>query len=367
MTVSDISAGANDRASSPPGPHRRGRVLLVCAPLFSYHQSIQAELEALGFDVTWWNDRVSDSSLHKLGLRLLPELVAGRSTAAFQQRLEQLDCRSVVRVLVVKGEGMSDDFIVSLKSRLPGIPLSLYFWDSVRNARRARRIAPLFDRVATFDPVDAIELGWLHRPLFARTVRTGSAPSDDSAQYDWSFIGTLHSDRYKVVDRLRRSEPGLRSYFFGFAPSRLVMAARYLADWRLWKAPRGSVSTKTMPASDVAAISHASRSVLDIEHPRQRGLTMRTIETLLSQRKLITTNRQVLASDLFHPSRVHVISRERPEIPRWFLDLPFEPIDEHLRAKYTLRRWILDLIGDVDATRTVSAIGTRRAETLPSA
>ena len=343
---------ASAATCSAPTIRRRARVLLICPPVFSYHLSIVSELEALGFDVTWWDDRGSESSLYKAGLRMLPETVARHSESRFQARLEQLDAKSVTRVLIVKGEGMSPDFIRSLRRALPDARMCLYFWDSVDNARRAKVIAPLFDTVATFDPVDASKLGWSYRPLFARADSIAPAMPGQPMEFDWCFIGTLHSDRYRVVQRLRRSDPQLRTFVFGFAPSRMLMAARHLSDWRLWTAPRRDISTRAMPAHEVTAILRVSRATLDVEHPRQRGLTMRTIEALLSERKLITTNQHVVDSDLFDPSRVHLISRTRPEVPRKFLDLPFKAISEDVRSRYALRRWIVDLIGDVSAAAT---------------
>jgi hypothetical protein len=346
------NGAARDRAvgASPA----RERVLLVCPPVFSYHLSIAAELKALGFDVTWWDDRGSTSSLYKAGLRLMPDTVAKQSQRSFQARLAQLEVEAVTRVLIVKGEGMSVDFLRLLRHRLPSATFSLYFWDSVDNARRAQVIAPLFDRVATFDPVDAASLGWTYRPLFARAESIVQPCIDEAAEYDWCFIGTIHSDRFRIVQRLRRANPDLRSFFFGFAPSRMLMAARHMSDWSLWKASRASISTRAMPADRVSAIARASRAMVDIEHPRQRGLTMRTIETLLSGRKLITTNQRVLDSDLFDPSRVQVISRESPQVPRMFLDTPFKPIEECVTSRYTLRRWISDLLGRPAAS--VSAV-----------
>ena len=105
---------------SAPNCAREG-VLLACPPVFSYHLSIRRELEALGFDVTWWNDRASDSSFYKVGLRLLPDAVAERSTPIFMRQLDSLDPSSITRVLIVKGEGMSTRFLESLRRRLPGM------------------------------------------------------------------------------------------------------------------------------------------------------------------------------------------------------------------------------------------------------
>ena len=74
-------------------------------------------------------------------------------------------------------------FIQMLRAAFPRARLSLYFWDSIENAPRARRIAPLFDQVATFDPVDAEKLGWIYRPLFARAITT-DVRSQEPMQYD---------------------------------------------------------------------------------------------------------------------------------------------------------------------------------------
>jgi len=194
--------------------------------------------------------------------------------------------------------------------------------------------------------VDAERLGWRLRPLFAREESLTDAGPPESCLYDWSFIGTLHSDRYRVVEKLRRSDPSRRTYVFGFAPSRLLMAVRLLSDWSLWRVSRRTISTRALSAAEVAQVCRSSRATLDIEHPRQRGLTMRTIETLLSGRKLITSNRHILESDLYHPSRVHVISREAPFVPASFFETTFEPLLPAVRAAYSLRRWITDLVGD---------------------
>ena len=331
-------------AQGSPGPAGpRAAALLACPPVFSYHEAIRSEFSRLGYAVTWWNDRGSESSFYKAGLRLLPGWFAARSTATFMDRLRRLDGTAIEHALIVKGEGMSVDFIRELRRALPRARLSLYFWDSVDNAPRARLIAPLFDSVATFDPVDAKSLGWNYRPLFAREESIAPPTDTEAPRYDWCFIGTLHSDRFRVIERMRKAHPTLRSYFYGYAPSRLLLAARHLADPELWKLPRESVSARMLPAHQVAKIARASRAMLDIEHPRQRGLTMRTIETLLSSRKLITTNRHILESDLYHPSRVHVISRLAPEVPQPFFEQPFEPIATEVRERYSLRRWLLDL------------------------
>jgi hypothetical protein len=323
-----------------------GHVLLVCPPGFSYHSSIKSELERLGFGVTWWNDRGDAKVAGKIVLRLMPRIGVWLLRSHFLALLRKLRSEPITHILVIKGEGLSRDVVQACKKQWATARLSLYLWDSVENVPNAGRIAPLFQTVASFDPVDARQLGWMYRPLFARDESLLSPDNEVHRLYDWCFIGTLHSDRYRVIDRLRRQEPLRRSFVFCYVPSRVLLFLRLLSNPKLWWAPPGTLSTTAMAPRAVASICHASHAMLDIEHPRQRGLTMRSIETLLSARKLITTNAHIRDSDLFHDSRAQVIEREAPRASSTFFSTEFQPIPNDVRARYTLAAWLRDLIGE---------------------
>lgn len=320
------------------------RALLICPPFFSYHLDIRNALEAEGYATTWWSDRASDTFLYKLAMRLMPRRIAALSTPHFLYKLGTVESGPVKYVLVVKGEALSKRAVDAMRKKWPSATFHLYIWDGSENARNAETIAPCFDSVATFDPEDATRFGWVHRPLFARSVRPAVVTQGFEKTYDWAFVGTLHSDRHRVIDRLRTQNPKLRGFVFGFVPGTLLLIARRLTDWTLWRAPRGSVGTKPMPATDMLAVMSHSRALVDIQHPLQRGLTMRTIETLLNGTKLITTNAHVFDSDLYDPSRVHVISRTHPYVPPQFLLSDFKPVSPETMARYELRGWVREVL-----------------------
>lgn len=329
----------------------KDHVLLVSPLTFSYHKAICASLEELGYGVTWWNERASDATWYKLALRLLPRATRSWSARHFRRLLQELPKNTITHVLVIKGEGLNRDVCLRMRDALGDVPMGFYLWDGVNNVKGVVDIVDCFDSAATFDPVDAAKFGWLHRPLFSR-FNAAVEPPATGQEFDWCFIGTLHSDRHRVVHRLRQAGgPNSRSFVLGFSPSRLMLGVRRLTDWTLWRAPAGSLSTKAMPAGEVNAIVARSKVVLDIEHPRQRGLTMRTIETLMAGHKLATTNQFIADSDLYHPSRVQIISRQEPAIPRKFLTQPFEPLSPALRSRYSCAGWALELVQQAETSR----------------
>lgn len=330
---------------------RRGHVLLVSPLTFSYHISISETLRTMGFEVTWWDERASSATWYKIALRLFPALTVRWSERSFLGRLSRLDSASISHVLVIKGEGLSKRVASKIRETLPKASMGLYLWDGVENMKGIFNILPAFDSVATFDPVDAKNHGWTYRPLFWRHISVARA-EPGLTLFDWCFIGTIHSDRHRVIHRLRLHDGQAgRSFVFAYFQSPLMLFMRRLGDWTLWFAPKGSLSTKSMSAADVAQKVACSDAVLDVEHPRQRGFTMRTIETLLAGKKLVTTNEHILNSDLYHPSRVHVISRLAPSIPAEFLKQPFKSVSEDLKSYYSCDGWAKELLALQDSAK----------------
>jgi len=305
----------------------------------------------MGYEVIWWDTRASNASWYKLALRLFPMMTVHWSERSFIKRLHQLDPSSVSHVLVIKGEGLSRGVVVRMRETLALASIGLYLWDSVENVIGVSKMLTAFDSVATFDPVDAKTFGWTYRPLFGHNISSKKVIAAP-IEFDWSFIGTIHSDRHHVIHRLRqRYGEQLKSFVLGYFQSPFLLFIRLLLDWTLWFARKGTLSTKPMSAADVAKVIECSKAVLDVEHPSQRGLTIRTIETLLSGKKLVTTNNHIFDSDLFDPSRVCVIDRTNPEIPVDFLSQPFLQIPESLKSYYSCERWLADLLSLQDIAK----------------
>lgn len=321
-----------------------GHVLLVSPLTFSYHISISECLGSMGYAVTWWDDRASSATWFKLALRLFPALTLQWSDRFFLKKLSQLDATLISHVLVIKGEGLSRRVVYKIREYLSSASMGLYLWDSSENVKSVSKILTAFDSVATFDPTDAKTFGWTYRPLFWRNISFGEGVPAQTL-FDWCFIGTIHSDRHSVIHRLRQGEgTHVRNFVFSYFQSPLILLIRSLIDWTIWVAPSGTLSTKSLPADVVAQKVASSKAVLDVEHPRQRGLTMRTIETLMAGKKLITTNKLILNSNLYHPSRIQVICRNEPEIPSGFMEETFLSIPDTIRAYYSCQEWVSELL-----------------------
>jgi hypothetical protein len=337
----------NDASASITGAitdKEKPKALLISPTFFDYYKDILGDFEDLGYEVVWVNTGLYENSVYKILLRVAPGLISRLSTYRYVRKIKVLHLEDVSKILVIKGEGLSNGFIRYLRGAFPCAHLYLYLWDSFENMPGAKQIALEFDSVSTFDPLDAKLFNWRYRPLFARKVESADCEASVMILYDWVFIGSLHSDRVSVLKRLTQSSRFQMFFAYGFIHGGLLWFLRHLTNPKLWCHGSIKVSTTVIPFDQVNRIAQASKAVVDIEHPKQRGLTMRSIETLLLGRKLVTTNAEIKHSDLFHETRVCVIDRNNPNIPQEFLDSPFLEIPYEIKERYLLRGWLKDVI-----------------------
>ena len=87
-------------------------------------------------------------------------------------------------------------------------------------------------------------------------------------------------------------------------------------------------------------IVRKSKSIIDIHHPRQSGLTMRTLEILGAKRKLFTTNDDVKNYDFYDANNIYCFDRNNPNNKIEFLNKDNSGINDIVYKKYSLTQWI---------------------------
>jgi len=318
------------------------RVLFFAPRFFGYENDIRMEIERQGAYVDWLPDRPFDSSFMKGVTKVSPKLVHSSASRYYLRLLAGMGATHYDYVFVVNGQTLSSDMLQGLRGRFPTAKFILYLWDSIENRASVLRNISHFDDVLSFDPVDCKLYGLRLRPLFFSTGFQG----DDCIDWELhlSFIGTMHSDRYVVIDRLRRSlDSDLSIFWYLYIQAPWVLQIYRLKDPAIRRAQRDEFRFVPLEKSKCSSIFARSRAILDIEHPRQRGLTMRTFETLGMHKKLVTTNANVRGYDFFDSNNICVLDRLKPVIPRQFLQTPYKVVRPEIYRRYSLEGWIQEV------------------------
>jgi len=319
--------------------------VLIAPKFFGYGQAIKKAMAAHGLNALLFSDLPSDDTFTKSLIRISPRLAKRRSDAYFSAITSECMSHPIQEVLVIKGQAFSTEAILRMRAAIPNARFTLYFWDSYLNmSRDAKSKVSLFDRTLSFDPGDVLRDPRLqYRPLFYLSDYREITPQ--AADIDLLFVGTMHSDRYRVIKRIHKALP--RTAVFSknlYFASPTIYQARRIFDPSYWGTKPSDFRFTPVPAQEIKLLLRRSRIVLDIERPIQSGLTIRTLEAIAAGKKLVTTNPHAATSDLYRPENILVIDRNSVVIPQEFIATPFQPHSRATIEKYSIDSWLADVL-----------------------
>ena len=321
------------------------KVLYVAPRFFGYEKEIEDELIRRGAEVDFVLDRPFDTPFMKAITKVRREWIIGSADRYYRSELYKLGNKKYDLVFVISGQTLSASTLSCWRASFTTAKFVLYMWDSFANRRWAIDNLKFFDHCFSFDRNDSEKFSLNFRPLFFSPGF--EAIQNCKARFDISFVGTAHTDRYAVVSAVRRKlGHEVNSFWYLFLQARWVFWIYKLSNPVFRKAKILDFKFSPLSKSTVQEIFSSSRVVLDIEHPQQTGLTMRTIETLGAKKKLITTNVSVASYDFFSPENICIINRLLPEIPTGFLDKKYVDVAPAIYQKYRLEGWV-DEIFDI--------------------
>lgn len=335
-----------ERITEGHKPHStlHGKNVLFIAPrFFGYENDILNEITARGAVVDWIADRPFDTPFMTAVTRFRKELLMPTISRLYRQKLLEFGRSRYDVIFVINGQTLLSGILTQLRSDYPDAKFILYMWDSIENRSSVANNLDRFDECSSFDPKAVERFGLTLRPLFF-SKGFEKEPQPDFQRHI-SFVGTAHTDRYKLVTAVDAQLPAsLSKYWYLYLQAKWVYWGYKLTNPNLRNAPMSAFRFDPLSRSAVLDIFHSSFAVLDIEHPRQTGLTMRTFETVGSSKKLVTTNSDVQNYEFYNPQNVHILNRAAPSIPSSFFDTPYTPVSSAIYRRYSLAGWLDDLL-----------------------
>ncbi|NCD70762.1 CgeB family protein [Mucilaginibacter agri] len=317
-------------------------VLLFCPKFFSYELEIKRALEKLGANVVWYDDRPGNDFLSKGLIRINKKFLKSKIEKYYQKILKDLGKQHIDYLFFVNPEAISKTILKDFREAFPNAKCILYMWDSFDNRRQNVELLPLFDDKFTFDFNDAEKYKLKLRALFYTDVYKRDKKKDVD-KYDILFIGTAHTDRYHLVKTATKGILPHRKKMYFYLSSKVLYYTKKAFVKTFKNVSYSDISFKALNHTDIAKLMSETKAVLDINHPKQTGLTMRTLETLGAGRKLITLNQEVMKYDFYDPQNILVIDRQNLEISLDFLNNEVTDLPSEILYKYSIEGWIKEI------------------------
>lgn len=310
-------------------------ILLIAPRFYNYDKELKSEIEKQGHSVDLFCEYKEKYSIFT---RFISKEAKLKNNIKIQNNiLNETKNKIYDVVLIIVGRHLTTDFMEKLKERNPTARFVLYLWDSIERCESFKDIEKFFNEIFSFDRKDCENYGLRFLPLFY----TNNFKPSQSQKMTISIYGAFfaHSDRIRIVEKI--ASQVMNGYFFIYFASK-VQLLKFLFN----NNKNRQIIASNISMSESENIKHMQKAkcILDIQHPAQAGLTIRTIEAVGCAKKLITTNQDIVNYDFYNPNNVLVIDRENPIIPKDFIENDYIPVSNEIYKKYSIESFIHNLL-----------------------
>lgn len=217
---------------------------------------------------------------------------------------------------------------------------SIWVWNPLSRMRRGYRNKYLkFAKFLgyelwSFDPEDARQYSINYHPQVYRDDIISHC--FDSKKIDVLFIGQDKQRIKKLVEiKDKLNAFGISNHFHVMAKPGKIYSVDEL----------NIVRNDGVKYEDYLELCFQSKCLLDIIQENQQGLTLRCMEAVFLDKKLITNNEKVKDYDFYHPENIFILNDDNMESIRDFMSSDYVKIDDAIKEKYNIKKLIEAMIG----------------------
>lgn len=320
------------------------KVLFFAPRFFGYGLEIANKLRELGGIVDFFDEKPDNDFLTKALVRVNKKLLLKKIQRYYQSIFCNLEKDYYDFVFFLAPESISVKSLEFLKGFQSRATFILYMWDSLKNRKNVIDLLPYFDFKYSFDKDDCKRKSnnFQFRPLFFLDDYKNITEHQKNYKTDLLFVGTVHSDRYKLLLDIKKECIRLnkKNIYFMFLPSKSIYYLKKIFNSNFRSSTIKEFNFRPLSKTELLKRIDSSRVVLDIQHPSQTGLTMRVIEMLGAKKKIITTNKDIVNYNFYRANNVLYIDRENPKLNISVFESDYLELEKEIYFEYSLLGWL---------------------------
>ncbi|WP_298424934.1 hypothetical protein [uncultured Kordia sp.] len=229
-------------------------------------------------------------------------------------------------IFIIRPDVLNDDLLGFIKDHAN--KFIAYYYDSTRRFPRKVDIIPLFDKVYSYDRLDVekYNLELLTNYIFEES---------NHQEFDYQFFNISTNDyRFPLLENLAKYLKENKWTYNIQVYNGSKMPAEHV-----------EIITTQKSITEVSELIQKAKIIVEIQRTEQVGLSFRIFEALGHRKKLVTTNKDIVNYDFYHPQNILVVDENNIQIPEDFVNSPYMEIDDKILSKYRIENWAQSIIG----------------------
>lgn len=230
-------------------------------------------------------------------------------------------------ILIIKGDNLSVKTLKSIKKNTQ--TLITFLNDSMARYPRMKRVYPYFDKIYSFDPDDVAKHNF---NLITNYIYFDYKNSPKTTpKYGVFNISSL--------DKRSKTMPQFARYFKNHQIDYKLIA---FSDKHYEELDSLNIeqTKETYSLDKVFKLVKDSNYLLDLQRPKQKGLSFRIFEGIALEKKIITTNKDIVNYDFYDANNIAVVEPNDIKISQEFFTTPYKKLDDSIVNKYHISTWV---------------------------
>lgn len=200
-----------------------------------------------------------------------------------------------------------------------------WYWNPVENSINPNLISENLCEKWSFDLVDCKKYNLRYNKTFYFDDYNYKKSNEI---YDVFFVGR-DKGRLEYLLKLEKefNDKDIITYFY------IATEEKYSINKKKLKRP-------TLSYENVLDYISKSKAILEILQKGQSGASLRTMEALFYEKKLITNNKNIINYDFYCKENIFILEKDNIEELPQFLNSSYKKVDEEIIKKYEFENWI---------------------------
>lgn len=201
-----------------------------------------------------------------------------------------------------------------IKRNNPNCKLILWFWNPIFSENKKYLGDKEVDEVWSYDKNDCKKYGLKYNTQF---FNKDNVVSGDDIDYDLVFVGAEKNRKEKLDEIVSLAQKeGLRTK---------IIIPQKKSDYLNYK--------------EYMKLVGNSKAILEVMNADATGLTLRSLESLFCEKKLVTNNTEIADYDFYYPENIFIIGKDNPKDLKKFIGTPYRKVNESIVDYYEFENW----------------------------
>ena len=250
--------------------------------------------------------------------RFVPQLMPLFYTAEFKK------CGKTEEAIIIFDSHLTIAPANYIHRRFPNLRIIYWFWNHIYDLSVLSKLDDGIEKWS-YDQYDAKKYGIKHNTQFYIPNFTQDILPNKNIQVDCVFVGK-NKGRAEIINKVESliNNSGLSSFFHVVEEDSKV----------------GGASNR-MAYRDILSIVKSAKCIVDIVPKEQKGLSLRPLEALFFNKKLITTNKNIKNIPIYSPENVFIIGCDDINTLHNFVQTANTNYNPLLKDFYSIQNWLL--------------------------